>query len=771
MAEIFKSETALGVIEQRMSGAIPETDSVVTKFSIPATANTAVLKGLVSKSEKTVQKSKSSVTGISKIIRYSRTGDEDVFSMSGSELQATWAQYWTGIWATFGDFVSAVLVAQKEWQNVKTEKDVGSASTISDLYAMLSQKRGGEEKPVWLRFGSTLRSTLYEPSETDKDFVLSHLYRDSDASEANIYWKFSDTLLPVPVRMVNGDMVVQNTGKFWSKFLDENQQKVYDYLEAVLSYLTQAVNGGIDTSVEESETVPENFERNARLICPDCLLRAVAVGLIMSGGGKDKKAKVSRVTLKYQVGKDRLDQMMPQDLRKALCKTLLDGVKPESIPIAPVFSNAAGVGLSWLGSLPIAKKHDVAPSLEEASPTWWKFLHGKFPSEEMGLVRLAYFVTSLFDSHNFARQYLYCVGSGLDGKSIMLSALSRMLRDDRSLEHSLGADDFMQNNFALQNAINKRIIIIDDVGTQEIRELLVHDKLKRLTGAGGTGTVFVDVKGTEAIAWRVSGAKLVIATNFGTTLEDEATITRMNPLCFRKNYTPKTAADPRVLEDALVIEKAPFVQWSFDMVEFYKTVENVKGEKAKLFSGSGVAVFTDEQWNQWKSGELDIFSTSDGDDSGKLARSLRREAFQSETTVPNRPSPFILIQDTDDDDAEAWDSVARALLVRDDTATSTSVEIREAIIWCTQMPVGTPQRFLVSKVGLDKSTSVQSLGRTTAYSRFLEAVYRVFGIRMSNIKQTKALKGLRVVKDGMGVGSVGSVGSETYSGGSDEFLE
>ena len=55
MAEIFKYETTLGQIEQRMSDAIPETDAAITKFSIPATANTSVIKGLISKSEKTLK--------------------------------------------------------------------------------------------------------------------------------------------------------------------------------------------------------------------------------------------------------------------------------------------------------------------------------------------------------------------------------------------------------------------------------------------------------------------------------------------------------------------------------------------------------------------------------------------------------------------------------------------------------------------------------------------------------------------------------------------
>lgn len=269
---------------------------------------------------------------------------------------------------------------------------------------------------------------------------------------------------------------------------------------------------------------------------------------------------------------------------------------------------------------------------------------------------------------------------------------------------------------------------------------------------------------------------MVIATNFGTTLEDEATISRMNPLCFLKNYTSETKMDPRTLEDAMVADKQPFLQWCFDTVEYYKNVTNANGEKAKLITGSGVAVLTDEQWELWKSGSLNAFGKEVGDDSeGKQTRSMRREAFQSETTVAERPAPYIIIQDTDDDDDEAWDSVARALFVKDDGATTTSVEVREAIIWYAQMPVGTPQRFLVSKVGLDKSNSVPALSKTYAYGRFLEAIYRVFGVRMKNIrqggKQIKALKGLRVLKEGMESTSTGTAaGAESYTGGSNEFL-
>ena len=224
----------------------------------------------------------------------------------------------------------------------------------------------------------------------------------------------------------------------------------------------------------------------------------------------------------------------------------------------------------------------------------------------------------------------------------------------------------------------------------------------------------------------------------------------------------------------MVADKQPFLQWCFDTVEYYKNVTNSNGENAKLITSSGVAVLTDEQWGLWKSGSLNVFGKEVGDDSeGKQTRALRREAFQSETTVAERPAPYILIQDTDDDDDEAWDSVARAFFVKDEDAITTSVEVREAIIWYAQMPVGTPQRFLVSKVGLDKSNSVPALAKTYAYGRFLEAVYRVFGVRVKNVrqggKQVKALKGLRVLKEGME--STGTAaGAESYTGGNNEFL-
>ena len=781
MAELpLKKETALGLIEKRMSEAVPNTDTTVIEFYVPVTTSQKVLKNLVSKKEGTVRANSGCVTGITKVLHYTNSGETDTEPICGSDLQRLWKMYWMGLWPTFADMVSEILTALKEWQEVKTKRDVARNVADSDLFAMVSQQRTELAKSVWLRFGSSVASLSQKESSLDREFVLSHLYKDSTSKDASLYWKFDDMMLNIPTKIVNGELTIQNYGDFWSRFLQENLDKCQEYVNHVLQYLTSALNGqSIEGSTESDDPLPVQFETQARLLCPSCILRMLTVGLTVIGGGKGgAKAKVSPdVKLKFQIGKDRLEHFEKQDLRRALSKSLLDGIYPENIPLAPVFSNAPGEGISWLGILPMPRKHNSPPSLEDASPIWWKFLHKKFPSEEMGLVRLAYFVTSLFDANNYARQYLYCVGVGLDGKSCLLNALRRMLSEKDSLGYTVGAKDFLQGNFALQGAVNKRLIITDDAGKLELHDLLISERLKGITGAGASGVVYVDAKGEEPRAWRVSGAKMVIATNFGTTLEDEATISRMNPLCFLKNYTSETKLDPRELEDNLVLDKVPFLQWCFDTVEFYKNVTNANGEKSKLISSSGIAVLTDEQWTLWKSGYLNVFGKEVGDDSeGKQTRALRREAFQTETTVAERPAPYILIQDTDDDDDEAWDSVARALFVKDDDALTTSVEVREAIIWYAQMPVGTPQRFLVSKVGLDKSNSVPALAKTYAYGRFLEAVYRVFGVRVKSVRQggkpVKALKGLRVLKEGMESTSASTAaGAESYTGGdSNEFL-
>ena len=777
MADItYKNETVLGQIEKRMSDAVSDTETAQYSFSIPVGTNVNVLKGMVSNSEAKVKANKGSATGICKIITYPMSGETDTETVTGGDLLRLWKQHWSGIWATFPDLVSAILTALKEWQKVKTERDVATNASDSDIYAMISQQRVEPRKFVWLRFGASIASLANRTTELDKSFVLSHLYKDNEAKDTTLYWKFKDTMLDIPTKVLNGEIIIQNSGNFWSRFFDENLTDCKRYVDDVVRYLTGALNGGIEDDVESDDPLPVQFESQARTLCPSCILRGLTVGLTVIGGGKGgTKAKVSpNIKLAFQVGKERLDQFESIELRRVLSRTLLEGIYPENIPLAKVFSNAPGEGISWLGSLPMPRKFDAPPTLEGVSPIWWKFLHGKFPSEEMGMVRLAYFVTSLFDANNYARQYLYCVGVGLDGKSCLLNALRRMLSEKDSLGYTVGAKDFLQGNFALQGAVNKRLIITDDAGKLELHDLLISERLKGITGAGASGVVYVDAKGEEPRAWRVAGAKMVIATNFGTTLEDEASISRMNPLCFLKNYTSETKLDPRELEDSLVLDKAPFLQWCFDTVEYYKNVTNAKGEKSKLISSSGVAVLTDEQWTLWMSGSLNVFGKEVGDDSeGKQTRALRREAFQSETTVAERPAPYILIQDTDDDDDEAWDSVARALFVKDDDALTTSVEVREAIIWYAQMPVGTPQRFLVSKVGLDKSNSVPALAKTYAYGRFLEAVYRVFGVRVKTVrhggKPVKALKGLRVLKEGMK--STGTAaGAESYAGGDNEFL-
>ena len=134
MAELpLKKETALGLIEKRMSEAVPNTDTTEIKFSIPVTTSQKVLKNLVSKREGTVRANSGCVTGITKVLHYTNSGEEDNEPLCGSDLQRLWKMYWMGLWPTFADMVSEILTALKEWQEVKTKRDVARNVADSDL--------------------------------------------------------------------------------------------------------------------------------------------------------------------------------------------------------------------------------------------------------------------------------------------------------------------------------------------------------------------------------------------------------------------------------------------------------------------------------------------------------------------------------------------------------------------------------------------------------------------------------------------------------------
>ena len=540
-------------------------------------------------------------------------------------------------WTTVLAFLDEIKTYKSELRNRKKKELVDHSTKVSQLSDAVIGANGRCSQD-WLIFNTSLKAINNEITQVDNDFLYSKLavLPDTCGNVGNqYYWKFADGYRMIP--MEKDGRTIESNDSFWTLWWNENKQLVYTYINNVVETLTelfQADRQGDAIEYDGQLTLPSDIEDQIRQVCPTAILRVLTVGQTYKKVKTDDGEKDVKIPTGEFVPALRLYQKLQRtsmetaDFEQVLAKSLLRSVDLNRVKNIKIFSNKPNEAQTYLGpklipSLNISQE----PTLEKC-PTWNKFLNGKFPSERMGKFRLAAFVLSLNDANNYSRQLLLCVGPGDDGKSTLLAAISRMIP---AIKTGLAVSHILAQ-FGLYNLINKRGALIDDTKLGEMTSFINSDIVKRITGAGPTGTLEVDIKNKNPISWHISGCKLMIANNGFTTLSDEAAITRVLPLLVLQNFSFKEKIDQKVLEDALVSEQAGFLQWCVDYVHYYKNLKNVNGDSNYLMSADNIAVVTDAQFDAWYNGdENNIWSNS-------LSKSeriqMRKEAFEFETTVP-----------------------------------------------------------------------------------------------------------------------------------------
>lgn len=571
-------------------------------------------------------------------------------------------------WNSTIAFLDEVKSFEAELVSKTHKKIVSHATETSALSDAVTAAESSTYK--WLIFNTGLNALANEITDVDKEFIYNRLavLPDSNGSlsTGQYYWKFNDGYSIIPMEKDN--RTIEIDPEFWNKWWDENRIAVLNYTKSVietLAIMCISEKQGEMVAYNNQIVPPNQIEELIRQRCPSCILRCLTVGQVYRKRQTEDKEVI--VPTGEFIPALRLTQCLQRtsmesvDWESLLAKNLLRGIDLKSVKQLKIFSNTPCTSQHYLGPIPIPRATDTEPTLDKC-PTWNMFLNGKFPSPKMGKFRLASFILSVIDANNYNRQLLYTTGNGSDGKTTLLEAIIRMF-DPKVTNNSLPASAFA-SQFGLKEAINKRLLMIDDTKLNEMNSFINSDTVKRVTGAGATGQLQVDIKNRNPIAWHVSGCKMMIATNGYMTLSDEATISRINPLLILQNYKRSQAMDQETLENKLVSERAEFIQWCADYFNYYVNMTNANGERNRLYSGVGVQVLTDAMWEAWLNAEEDNIWSDTITDARFLQ--MRKDAFEFETTVPGSYRSRIYInqegiEDTLEDENETTTCIVDAL--------------------------------------------------------------------------------------------------------------
>lgn len=642
-------------------------------------------------------------------------------------------------WNSTVAFLDEVKSFEAELVSKTHKKIVSHATEASQLSDAITTAESSTYK--WLIFNTGLNALANEITDVDKEFVYNRLAvlpdNNGSLSSGQYYWKFNDGYSIIPMEKDN--RTIEIDPEFWNKWWDENRVAVLNYTKAVIETLAiMCISEKQGEMVEyDNQIVPPNqIEELIRQRCPSSILRCLTVGQVYKNR-QTEDGKVVVPTGEF-IPALRLTQHLQRtgmesvDWESLLAKNLLRGIDLKSVKQLKIFSNAPCTSQHYLGPIPIPRATDTEPTLEKC-PTWDMFLNGKFPSPKMGKFRLASFILSVIDANNYNRQLLYTTGNGSDGKTTLLEAIIRMF-DPKVANNSLPASAFA-SQFGLKDAINKRLLMIDDTKLNEMNSFINSDTVKRITGAGATGQLQIDIKNRNPIAWHVSGCKMMIATNGYMTLSDEATISRINPLLILQNYKRSQAMDQETLENKLVSERAEFIQWCADYFHYYVNITNVNGERNRLYSGVGVQVLTDAMWEAWLNAEEDNIWSDTITDARFLQ--MRKDAFEFETTVPGSYRSRIYInqegiEDTLEDENETTTCIVDALFEKgtDDDFVKASDVIGLLVYIKSELNKNTLPfgRKLVATMKVSGLFDIDAtkLSRSIKYKQFIDSIREYF---------------------------------------------
>lgn len=554
-------------------------------------------------------------------------------------------------------------------ENAKTRTDIrvtnNNNNSIANQVASNGQADDGvlSQIPnfVPIPLDTNFSAVCYQPSAQDK-WYFDRMHKDENGQ---LYWRFKTPIddcgciYPISIKSDKDGKRIDDDDKFWEHFFEEESETLRRYCVEVDKYIKNFYAGVTNPNYYESD-LPA-FEAGLRSICPSVLINSFIIGFLVK---KTKDHTVIDISLRLKSGEG-FNRITYQ---RVLSSTLIKSIPLSKLKTIKIFDDVASNAVHKLPTRPyidkIPTKH---PDLKEYNcPNWYNFLRSegcdgqtKFPSQRMGEFRLAKAIVSMCEKDDFSRQILSLAGEGDDGKTVFIDAIREILGEN--LVSAGKSQDDLSSSFGMQSMINKRVVVFDDI--TDPYKFFNNENVKKISGAGNS-PIDVQRKFLSAWAWRPSGCKLIMSANKPYSLYDEATITRCLPLTFLKNYKLRNVLASDDLKNSLVLESNSFIKWCYAVCLYYNNVKNCNNEVCPLFKGAqhrgqedlysfigkNVIVCSDEQFDAWMNGTLDL-----APDNVSIFRSQRNDAFTTESQIPHKATSFITLKQEDSEECEVND--------------------------------------------------------------------------------------------------------------------
>ena len=615
--------------------------------------------------------------------------DTNKKALSYKDLSALYSncQEFTEQFPSFEVFVQTLYKLVVDNAKTKTEIKVINNNNNSIANQVISEGKTEGAIPqlpnyIKIPLNTNFSAICYQTTEPDKWFFDRMCIDES----GQLYWRFKTPIAdcgcvyPISIRVDKGKKVIDDDSIFWEHFFEEESANLQQYCIEVDKYIKNFYAGITDLSNYESG-LPA-FEAGLRSICPTVLINSFDIAFIVKTKGKNIENATVEIGLRLKSGEG-FDRATFQSI---LSSTLIRSIPMSKLNTIKVFDDTATNAVHKLPTRPVLDKIPTThPDLKDYDcPNWTVFLRGKshegytkFPSQRMGEFRLAKAVVSMCERDDFSRQILSLAGEGDDGKTVFIDALRDIL--GKNLVSPGKSQNDLTSSFGMQNMINKRVIVFDDIA--DPYKFFNNEIVKQISGAGNS-PLEIQRKFLSAWTWKPSGCKMIMSANKPYTLYDEATITRCLPLTFLKNYTMRNVIASDDLKNALVSEGKNFIRWCYAVCLYYNNVKNCKGERCPLFKGANdsqysfigknVIICSDEQFDAWMNGTLDLAPND-----VSLFRSQRNDAFTTESQIPHKATSFITIKQEDSEECEVNDyfnDLCDFIFIKDDNAYITAAD-------------------------------------------------------------------------------------------------
>lgn len=644
---------------------------------------------------------------------------------------------------TVFDFIADITACEKEMKTKQSnrikEKAVNS-NMIRDRF--LGKLKDGKWK--WSLLNSNTQLLIESTTAVEQSVTDRFAYAADDETRAQLYWKFDTGYSLIPLDVHDASAVSVGDGQFMQRFYTENKSSITKAISAVFERAACLI------AYDDDGLGDVTFDD----VCPRYLQQCLSLGRFYEKTEDDGYVKTDKFKVSIRRGATSSSaeeiEISRGTLIPMMAKKLIADLDRAEVKRLRKFSNDPSGGLYFIGCKPIHRRDLInEPKLADYNaPTWDKFLKNKFPSPKMSLYRLAAFTLSVRDADNYSRQCLTCVGAGNDGKSVLMSALAGIVGVGLVKSGASVRDLDNTNTFGVMDFVDKRLICFDDMQRGDLYKIFNSERFKSITGAGA-GAIEVNVKYARPIQWKPCGAKVIMASNFGTILSDDSMTTRCLPLAFNKNYEPDEIICPNELVNNLVQERAGFLQWCADYTAYYNNRCNVNGERPRLNVSNVIAILSDNQYDDWfeaKEGNVWI------ENSHETVRRFQKEAFEEITTVDAKDVPFIQIRNSTGDNSayaedSVWDDLARILVEPTDNPNDvlTMKELKTAIITMgaklkkDELGLSQEDTAIVKESGIC-NVPPEKLKYSAAYKTLLKTIYRVFECEQFRGVRTRDLR-------------------------------